>query len=191
MAEQKALKGLKAGRLFPVTENTTEAYTVDAKIVLTGLQALTKADQKEEYEIFADDEVYDSGTDYKYTDLEVTTTELDPSLEAQLQGGTFEQTDNVHEAKSTDVAPEFALAYAALMSKGGHRMFKHPVVKLMSITVDHTTKGNTNDISSYRLSFRSFARKIDNVHRLQKDVPAGEALTWIDTIESLPAAGGG
>ncbi len=190
MSEKKALKGLKAGSLFPVVSNTDEAYSVGEKVRLRALQSLTKADEKEEFIIYADDETYDSGSDYKYTNIDVSVAELDPSIEAQLTGGSFDETENVYSAKSTDVAPEFALAYAALMASGGYRMFIHPVVKLMSITVDHSTKGDSNEIAGYTLGFRSMARKIDNVYRDQKDVAKDEPLTWIDEVDSLPATGG-
>ena len=188
MAEKKALKGLKSGNLFPVTTNTTTGYVVGTKVALTGLQSLSKTDHVEEYEIPADDDIYDAGNDYKYTDIEVQVAELDPSIEAALAGGTYESTGGVYTAKSTDVAPEYALSYAALMTSGGYRLFKHPVLKLMSVTVDHATKGNTNEIASYRLGFRSFARKIDNVYREQKDVAKDDPITWIDTFDTLPTS---
>lgn len=191
MAEKKALKGLKGSALFPVSVNTESAYQAGEKLKVPSAQALSKTDEKEDYEIFADDDTYDAGSDYKYTTLDLTVAELDTSLEAQISGGTFDDQDGVYKAKSTDIAPEYALVYAALMTGGGYRMFRHPVVKLMSIAVEHTTKGDSNDIAAYTLSFRAMARKIDSVYREQKDATKGEELTWLDSVPSLPPAGGG
>lgn len=182
MADKKALKGLKAVTLFPVTKNTETEYAVGEKIDLIGAQALSKSDEKEEYEIPADDDIYDTGSDYKYTTLELTVTELTPKIEAQITGGAYTEESGIYAAKSVDVAPEFALAYAALMSNGGYRLFRHPVVKLVDVKVEHSTKGKSNEVASYTLTLRSMARKKDSVYREQKDVAQGDALTWIQSI---------
>lgn len=190
MSNKKALKGLREINLFPIVTNTAEAYSVGEILKLIGAQQLSKEDQVEEYIIYADDDVYDSGTEYKYTDLELTLAELDLAAEAQLTGGLYETETGVYSARNVDVAPEYALAYAALF-KGGYRLFRHYVVKLMKVKVDHSTKGENNEIAPYTLSFRIFPRKIDGNYRDVKDVAFVDGFGWIQIIEALPVSGGG
>lgn len=190
MSDKKALKGLKSLNVFEVIKNTEAAYEVGEILPIPSLQGMTKEDQREEYTIYADDTVYASGTDYKYTDLEITLAELGALIESKLTGGAFNEEKGVFTAKNLDVAPEFALTYAAL-SMSGYRLFRHPVVKLMKVKVDHTTKGENNDIAPYTLSFRAMARKIDGAYREQKDVEITDELAWIKAIESLPIGGAG
>lgn len=190
LKKKKALKGLREINLFPIVTNTADEYSVGEILKLIGAQQLSKDDQVEEYIIYADDDVYDSGTEYKYTDLELTLAELELAAEAQLTGGLYESESGIYSARNTDEAPEYALAYAALF-KGGYRLFRHYVVKLMRVKVDHSTKGESNEIAPYILSLRLFARKIDGNHKDIKDVEYADGFTWIQGIESLPVAGGG
>ena len=195
VAQKKALRGLKAFNLFPIISNTAEAYEVGDKIALIGAQRLTKSTQSQDYTIYADDEVYDSGEDFQYVDLQLQVAELDIETESQLSGGTWDETNQVASSSTADVAPEYAASYAALY-KGGYRLFKHPVAKLMSITVDHETKGDSQNIAPYTLNIRVFARKIDNVHKQVKDVvlaDLGESespFEWIEAFDTLPASSG-
>lgn len=186
MSEKKALKGLKYGVLHPIATNTAEAYSVGEKIALPTLQALSKEDNVEEYVIYADDAVYDQGADFKNTTLTVTVAELPVELEQKVRGAK-ELTDGVLQLATTDVVPEFAIGYAALRTGGGYRLFLHPVGKLTQIAVSHETKGDSNDIAPYELTFVCASRKIDDVYRLQKDIEAGDTFGWLDTVETLPA----
>jgi len=190
MAKKKALKGLREINLFPIVTNTVESYSVGELLPLPGAQQLTKDDQREEYNIPADDDVYDAGSDYKYTDIAITVAELDLETESKLTGGLYESETGIFQARNIDTAPEYALAYAA-MFKGGYRLFRHPVAKLMSVKVDHNTKGESNEIAPYILNLRTFHRKIDGVHREVKDTELGEGFGWIQAIDSLPVVPGG
>ena len=195
VAQKKALRGLKAFNVFPIKSNTAEAYEVDDMITLIGAQRLTKSVQENEFTIYADDEVYDSDTDFQYVDLQVQLVEMDLETEAKLSGGTWDDTDKIASSSTTDVAPEYALAYAALY-KGGYRLFKHPVAKLISINVDHETKGDGTSVAPYTLNFRVFARKIDDKHVMKKDVVLADLgdskspFEWIEEFDTLPASSG-
>ena len=181
-----ALKGFCAARLWPITANTQEAYSTEAMIPLPGAQQLTKDTSRSEYTIYADDGVYDSGSDFQYEDLTFTVAELTPELEATLSGGTFDETTKVYTFKASDSAPEFAFGYAALKLDGTYRMFKHYSVKLLSAKVDHASKGDTGDIAAYQLTLRGTQRKADGKIR---DVMDSEAANyeWLNEIEQYPA----
>lgn len=186
MANQ-ALKGFCAARLWPITDNDAETYATGTMVSLPGAQQLTKEVSKSEFTIYADDGVYDSGSDFQYEDLTVTLAELTPELEAKLSGGTYDAPNKRYTFKNTDTAPEFAFGYAALKLDGTYRMFKHYVVKLLSVKIDHQTKGDGNDIQAYQLTLRGVQRKADNKIRDTQDSTTTN-YAWLDTIEQFPVA---
>jgi len=184
MGEKKALKGFCAVRVWPITANTPYAYTTGAVILLPAAQSLTKDVTRGDYTIYADDSVYDTGSDYQNEELELTLAELTPELEAMLSGGDYDEETGEYTFKNTDIAPEFALGYAALRSDGKYRMFKHYAAKLISVKVDHATKGDSNDIAPYTLTFRNTQRNADGAIRVTKDSEDGTH-TWLDTIDQI------
>ncbi len=180
-----ALKGFCAARLWPITANTEEAYSTDTMIPLPGAQQLTKDTSRSEYTIYADDGVYDSGSDFQYEDLTFTVAELTPELEAKLSGGAYDESTKVYTFKASDMAPEFAFGYAALKLDGTYRMFKHYAVKLISAKVDHASKGDTGDIAAYQLTLRGTQRKADGKIRDIMD-SATASYDWLNQVEQFP-----
>ena len=182
-----ALKGFCGARLWPITANNATTYTPGVMISLLGAQGLTKDVSRSEYTIYADDGVYDSGADFQYEDLELTLAELPLDIEAKIAGGTYDETDKTYTFKNTDVAPEYALGYAARRVDGEYRMFKHYSVKLLSIKIDHTTIGDNKDVQAYKLTFRATQRNADGAVRIIKD-SSDKTYTWLNTVDALPAA---
>lgn len=187
--KKEALKGFRAARLWPVTKNDAETYSTGTMVPLPGAQQLTKDANRSEYTIPADDGTYDSGSDFQYEDLNFTVAELTPELEAQISGGTYDETTKVYTFKMNDTAPEFAFGYAALKLDGTYRMFKHYVVKLMNIKVEHVTKGESGDIQAYELTFRSTPRKADSKVRDIMDSETDD-YEWLGQIEQYPVSSG-
>lgn len=183
MSDKKALKGLKGVRLWEVLKNDTTAYKIGDTISLEYAQDLTKDVQSEEYTIYADDGIYDTGADYKYEDLTFTVAELPLDIEAKLQGGEYNEADNSYIFKNVDTAPEYAFGYAALRLDKEYRMFVHYSVKLISVKVDHKTKGDGSEIQAYTLTFRNTQRNLDGAVRITKD---GDDKTygWLTTALS-------
>lgn len=184
---KKALKGLNNVRVFPITANDKTTYTTGEKIDLPTAQGLTKDTTTGEYTIYADDGVYDAGADYQYEDLQLSLAELPIDIQAELTGGTYDEQTKTYTFKSVDVAPEYALGYAALMVSGEYRMFKHYCTKLMSVKVDHATKGDSNDIAPYTLTFRNTQRVADGAVSAVQD-STQKSTTWLDTIDNIPSA---
>lgn len=183
--EKKALKGLRRFNALAITANTEDAYSVGERLPLPAIQRLTKDEQTTEFSIEADDEIYDSDEDYQHTDIQATFAEMSNELLAKLTGGSYDGTSGVYTAGKNDIASEYALTYAA-MYKGGYRLFRHFVGKLMSVKVDHETKGQNGQIAPYTLNFRCTSRKIDEKYRDQKDIGLDDGFAWIESIESLP-----
>jgi phi13 family phage major tail protein len=184
-----ALKGFRAARLWPITTNDDTTFATGTMIALSGAQNLAKDVSRSDYTIYADDGVYASGSDFQYEDLTITLAELPLEVESKLSGGTYNATDKTYLFKNTDAAPEFAFAYAAATIEGQYRMFKHYVVKLISVKVEHKTKGDDNDIQAYELTLRATQRQADGAVRITKDSEDG-TYDWINTIDQLPVAGG-
>ena len=187
MSGKIALKGFCGARVWPITANTATTYTTGEMVALDNAQNLTKDVTRGEYTIYADDSVYDTGSEYQYEDLTFTVAELPLEIEAELSGGTYNDEEKTYTFKSGDVAPEFAFGYAALMVSGEYRMFKHYCVKLTTVKVDHATKGDTNDIAAYNLTFRSTQRKADGAVRITKD-SEDQSYTWLNTIDNIPVS---
>jgi phi13 family phage major tail protein len=184
-----ALKGFCGIRMWPVSANTAAAYTTGTMFAIPSAQNLTKDVQASDFTVYADDGVYDTGTEYQYEDLEVTVAELPLLIESKLAGGTYVEADKTYLFKNTDAAPEYAVGYAAAQAGGQYRMFKHYCIKLLSVKVDHTTKGEKTEISAYKLKFRNTQRVADGAVRFVKDGSDG-TYDWLNTIDNLPVEGG-
>ena len=57
----------------------------------------------------------------------------------------------------------------------------------MSVKVDHSTKGDTNDIAPYTLTLRNTQRVADGAISITQD-SVEKNLTWLDTVDNLPAS---
>lgn len=185
MSSKKALKGFCGARLWPVTCNDANAYTTGTMMALSGAQALTKEVKRNEYTIYADDGVFDSGADYQYEDLTLTLAELPLEAEAALSGGTYDAATGTYHFKNTDIAPEYALGYAALLLSGQYRMYKHYSLKLLNIKADHTTRGEKGEVQAYKLTLRATQRERDGMVRTTRDSTDG-TYGWLDSMEALP-----
>lgn len=181
------LKGFANFGAIPVTEDSAEAYKVAGEVVrLTGARSCAVTDNKEPYEIPGDDKVYDSGSEWKSTDLVVTVNEMALKTMAAMMGIDMQDGTGELEEGIYDDAPDYALTYSALLANGGYRLYRYYATKLVSCKVSHTTKGDSNDAQTYELNFKCVPREFDGKIRGTKDVDKGEKLTWLDTIPALP-----
>lgn len=178
------LTGLKNGVLHEVQENTDKKYSVKECIKLKYLQSATKEATMKELNIYADDDIYDNDSEFDFEDIEVTLVELGLELEALLRGSEFETGKDEYTFKATDIAPDFALGFAAMRKDGGHRMYMYYRAKPIKVKVDHQTKG-VGEEQPYIVSFRCTKRAVDGSAFTIKDVAAGEPLTWLDAIAEV------
>lgn len=180
VVEKKALKGFCGLHLWPVIVNTKDDYVVGEAIEGLEGQSLGKETVSEEYTIYANDDVYDTGKDYKYEDLTLGLAELPLDIEQKLQGCKFDAETKVYSFSDSDRAPDYALGYAAKQLSNNYRMFIHYNVKLMSVKVEHNTKGEKTDIAPYTLTLRNLKRKKDGVYRDEHD-GTDKTYDWLDT----------
>ena len=195
MSEKKALKGFADLRFFPIDKNDAENYKVGTKVTLSGAQSCTATDTRNDYSIPADDMVYDEGSDYQSTELQITMVEMQLEHLAKLAGAKYDSSKKVLTESSLDVAPDVALGFSGLLISGGKRLFLYTCAKLTNYKVDMNTKGNDNGVRPVTLTFKCRGRACDGAVRQLMDaaaVPGGAPdISWLDNVAVVPAAPGG
>lgn len=193
----KALKGFSNLSYFPVTVNTTAAYTATPKTALgAGARSCTKEDTKTEFKIPGDNGIYLQGSDYESTKLTIQVNEMGLADLAKLIGAIYDATPETGAKEllegELDNAPQVALSFAGLLTDGSHRMYKYLSATLTSYKADLKARLDTgNDVNGYTLEFLCVGRAADGRVRITKDSDAPDSetgvvvLTWLDTIPSV------
>lgn len=193
----KALKGFSNLSYFPVTANTTAAYTATPKTALgAGARSCTKEDTKTEFKIPGDNGIYLQGSDYESTKLTIQVNEMGLADLAKLIGAIYDDTPTTGAKEllegELDNAPQVALSFAGLLTDGSHRMYKYLSATLTSYKADLKARLDTgNDVNGYTLEFLCVGRAADGRVRITKDSDAPDSetgvvvLTWLDTIPSV------
>lgn len=186
--KKKILKGLKRLVLFPVTANTADTYTVGEKVNIPGAQTLTLEPDTTDWKVFADDEVYEAGTDWNGMNMTLQLAELPLELKPHFEGGEYDETEKTYEYKSSSVAPEIGIGFAALTSDGEYRMKKIFALRCGRVTVEHRSKGSGDAVSPVSITGIVTSRLKDGVVTVEKDSADG-ALTWLDTLVASESEG--
>lgn len=205
MPDAKALKGFSNVSYFPVTANTTAAYTATPKTALgAGARSCVKEDTKNEFKIPGDNGIYLQGSDYESTKLTIQVNEMSLADLAALIGAIYDDTPYAAGPPEVpagakeliegelDNAPQVALSFAGLLTDGSHRMYKYLSATLTSYKADLKARLDTgNDVNGYTLEFLCVGRAADGRVRITKDSGAPDAgtgavdLTWLDTIPAV------
>lgn len=184
---KKYLKGFANFGVIPVTQNTIEGYKATGeRTVFPGARSCAPTDNKEEYSIPGDDGIYDSGSDWKDTTLVTTVNEMSLENLALIGGCDVKQISDGLEEGTFDNPPELAPTFSALRADGGYRLYRYYVAKCTGYKISHTTRGENNDAQTYELTWKCAPRIYDGKIRGTKDIEKGEALTWLNTIPTLP-----
>ena len=173
--------------MLPVTQNDTSGYVVDDDkyVSVPGGQSCSKTDNKTEYSIPANDEVWDSGSEWESTDLDVAVVETELATMADVLGVELSE-DGVLEEGVFDDPPEMALTFSGLRKDGGYRLFRYYAAKCTEYDVSHATKGQSTDAQNYTFHFKCTPRKSDGKIRATKDVAKGDNLNWIKKFTATP-----
>lgn len=184
---RKYLKGFSGLRIFPITTNTEEEYIVGEMIKVPSAQSLSKEEQSESEDIFADDGIWDTDTDVTGEEVTITLVELSNELRAQLRGGTYNKETKTYSFKRGDVSTELACTYRGLLADGTYRMWKYYRFKVSSVKMDLNTKGSGNR-AGVEITGKFLDRACDGKFYDIQDTEVGNAdLIWLDTIEKVPA----
>lgn len=189
MAKKIGLKGFSAFGIFPEITDTATAYTAaGTKLEFVGASSCSVSDNREDFEIPGDDGVYDSGSEWSSTDVEVTVHEAELAQIATLAGCTIDEAKAAIEEGVFDIPANVAMVYRALRRDGGYRCYRYYNCKLKSYTVNHSTKGSSNDGQAYTFKFSCLPRAVDGMIRGTADVAsAAESLTWLASIPNVTA----
>lgn len=192
---KKALKGFGNVKYFTLTANTAAAYTPmnPGKALGVGARSCTAGDTRNEYKIPGDDGIYDQGSEYESTELQIAVNEMPLEVLSDLTGAEYDDATSVMSEGELDNAPEVALSFSGLRADGGYRLYQYLCCKLTGYKVDLKARlDNGNDVSQYQLTFLCLGRAADKKVRLTKDVdkPTSGAidLTWLNTVATVPAA---
>lgn len=178
----KILKGLKRIKIFPITENTATEYTAGEGLLIPGAQQLTLDPQKTDWQVQADDEVYESGSDWNGTNVSFQVAELSLEMKSHLEGGEWDETNKEYTYKSTAVAPEIGMSFAAQTSDGEYRMVKLFSMRVTNISGEFRTKGESGDSSTpITITAQAMTRKFDSAVKKEKDSVNGD-LSWLDDL---------
>ncbi|WP_025678400.1 major tail protein [Paenibacillus massiliensis] len=178
----KVLKGLKGMRVFPITKNDATTYTTGTAMVLPGAQTLSLENQTEDWQINADDTVYESGSDWTGMELSLTLAELTLEMRAHLEGGDWDETEKVYKFTSDNVAPQIGMSFMAQTSDGNYRMVKLLALRCTAVGMAFATKGEGDSASVVEITGMVSSRKLDNAVHLMKDSTSEADLAWLDTL---------
>ena len=178
---KKYLKGFANLGFFEVLTNTTSAYTCGTdRTDVVGAASCAPTDNKTDYTIYADDGIYDSGSEWTDTTLVISVQEMELETLGKMIGAEF---DTELKEGVFDETNEVALTFSALRKDGGYRLYRYFSCKCTGYKVTHNTKGANTESQTYELTFKCSPRKMDNLVRTTKDVDKGAPLTYITSME--------
>ena len=182
-----ALKGFADLSYFPVSTNSPSAYAVGSRVALPGAQSCSPQDNRSSYEVLADDAIYDTGSDYKSTTLNIKVAEMELSSLADMLGSSYDKETGTLYEGAADSSAEVALAFSALRSDGGKRMYRYYNARLIAYKSEHRTKGDGGEIASYELTFSCSGRLCDGRVRATRDTasaPTATELAFLSTVDA-------
>lgn len=185
---KKGIMGLSGLGFFPVTTNTASAYAVGTKVPVPYVVSGSVDRKTEDYSLPADDGIYDAGSIFDSESLEFVVQELPLELMSKLDGATYDSTKKEYTWGPDAIAPEIAPVFRALCRDGTYRMIKYYSAKVTSIKTDYKTKADNKDGSRYTIGMAAATRAADGKLYVAKDTTAAGDLTWLDTMDAIPAA---
>ena len=181
MSDRKYLKGFANFGFFLLLANSGENYAADSTYhAVPGAISCSPSNSKSDFTIYADDGVWDSGTDWQTSELTVTFMEVELETIALLTGASL--SSGVLEEGILDDPPEVALTFSALRADNSYRLFRYYVCKCTNYKVTHNTKTESRNAQNYELTFRALPRHLDGKMRGTKDVVAGDSLSWLHSV---------
>ena len=187
MSNKLYLKGFSNFGYHKIKDDDAEKYSgAGERVKVPSARTCSPTDNRTDFSINADDGVWDSGSDWESTTLEIAVAQMELPTLAELTGATVNEDNSIDEGP-LDNAPSIAPAFAALGADGGYRLYRYYSAKATNIAISHTTKGESTDAQVYTITFKATPRKCDGKIRSTTDVAKGAALTWLDTVTPVGA----
>lgn len=179
----KILKGLKRIKIFTITANTSEVYTPGTAISVPGAQSIGLDPEVSEWKVYADDTVYDAGSDWNGMKMTIQLAELPLELYPHFEGGEYDEATKEYSYGSDDTAPEIGMTFAAQTSDGQYLMTRLLSLRATKVKADFKTKGEGGDSSSpVTIEATVMTRKTDNKAKTHKYSTTSTDLSWLDTL---------
>lgn len=190
MSKRKILKGLKGMKVFPILTNTETEYKTGPGISVPGSQQLSLEPNVSEWQIDADDEIYEAGADWNGMSLSFQLAELPLELKSHFEGGTWNEQTKTYDYKSNSQAPEIGMSFAAATSDGEYRMVKLFRLKCTKVSGEYKSKSASGDnFTPITIEGKVMSRTIDSLAKREKDSVDAD-LTWLDSLsETTPPSG--
>ena len=185
-AAKKALRGLANLGIFPVVKNDKTGYSVGTRVPVYGVQEFTSQKNVNEWEIYADDGVYDTGADWKGSSFTLTLAGLPNDLRTHFEGGSYDATTGEYTFSSVDEAPEIALSFSSVSGGDELELTKVFSAKCTKVSFDHKTKGDGNAVTPVKIDGKFMQRKFDDAVFTKKDGGKTD-LTWLEAIAAVGA----
>ncbi len=183
---KKALRGLSALRIFTVVKNDETGYSVGEKIIVSGVQELTSQKDVSEWKIYADDGLYDIGSEWKGSSFTLTLAGLPNELRSYFEGGTYDELTDEYTYSSDSEAPELALSFSSVSDSSTKELTKVYSAKCTKVSFEHKTKGEGSSVVPIKIEGYFLPRRIDNAVFTKKDA-ANSDVSWLDTIAAVNA----
>lgn len=182
--EKRTLRGFANLSIFPVLQNDTLGYKVGTKIAIPGAQSLTSQKEVDQWKIYADDGIFDTGADWKGNTFTLQITDLPHSLRSYFEGGEYDEETGEYTFSSESEAPEIAMSFSSIANSSTKELTKVFSAKCTRVSFEHKTKGESNSYTPVKIEGEFMERKYDKAVFTKKDVTDG-SLTWLNTITAL------
>jgi phi13 family phage major tail protein len=184
-----ALKGFSKVTLFPLTANTTAAYTVDdaQKYPLPNVQSMTQDVDVSESKVYADDAIYQNVKSWNGIKATITVADLDLATMGKLGVGSYNVTTKEFTMDPEAAKPELGMSFACQQTDGQYRMYHMYVFQVEEVReAEHKTMGDNTDIQPYQIIGTFTKRKVDNKPGAIK-LSEGGVITWLNDIPDKTA----
>lgn len=185
-AVKKVLRGLSDLGIFPVVKNDEAGYSVGARIPIYGAQEITSQKDVNEWRIYADDGIFDTGAEWKGSSFTLTLAGLPNELRSYFEGGSFDELTGEYTFTSASEAPEIALSFSSVANSTDKELTKVYSARCTKISFEHKTRGDGSSVVPVKIEGCFMERKFDKAVFTKKDA-ASTDVSWLNSIETLGA----
>lgn len=181
---KKALRGLSNLGIFPVLKNDETGYQVGERVPIYGVQEIASQQDVGEWEIYADDGIFDTGADWKGSTFTLTLAGLPNELRTYFEGGLYDEVTGEYTYCSVSEAPEIALSFSSISGANRLELTKVYSAKCLKVSFEHKTKGDGNSVVPVKIEGKFMQRRCDGAIFTKKDADKTD-ISWIETIDSI------
>lgn len=181
---KKALRGLSDLGIFPVIKNDETGYSVGERVPIYGAQEISSQKDVNEWKIFADDGLYETGTDWRGNSFSITLAGLPNEYRSYFEGGNYDELSGEYTFTSMSEAPEIALSFSSISDSSSKELTKVYSARCTKISFEHKTKGDSTSVVPVKIEGNFMRRMIDNAVFTKKDC-ANTDISWLNTIEAV------